>query len=157
MREIKFRAWDRNNKYMAYQGTPDIETLESFIFHFGDCILMQYTGLKDKNGVEIYEGDVLQYKYYWATKRWWSRTEDIPEIEEEVKKQRADHSIKKTVVVMRGGAFYADYYLHEIESGCKLDSKNEVGKNLGHDYEQKAWDFEKIGNIHENPELIEND
>ena len=156
MREIKFRMWQKSTYTMFshanifYGGAIDAH-------NNGEIILMQFTGLKDKNGVEIYEGDILQYKYYWATKRWWSRTEDIPEIEEEVKKQRANHSIKKTVVVMRGGAFYADYYLHEIESGRKLDSKIEVGKTHGSDYEQKAWDFEVIGNIHENPELIEND
>lgn len=57
-REIKFRAW--NVDYMAYQGTPDLETLQSFIFHYGDKELMQYTGLKDKKGKEIYEGDIIE-------------------------------------------------------------------------------------------------
>ena len=60
MREIKFRAWDASQKYMAYQGTPDLESIQSFMHHFGDKKLMQYTGIKDKNGKEIYEGDIFK-------------------------------------------------------------------------------------------------
>ena len=60
MRTIKFRAWV-NNEYMAIQGTPDLETLQSFFHHYGnEKILMQFTGLYDKNGKEIYEGDILE-------------------------------------------------------------------------------------------------
>ena len=61
-REIKFRAWDESQNYMAYQGAPDLETIQSFMFHFGNKILMQYTGMKDKNGKEIYEGDMISHK-----------------------------------------------------------------------------------------------
>ncbi len=59
MRTIKFRAWDESQKYMAYQCTPDLETIQSFMHHFGDKKLMQFTGLYDKNGKEIYEGDIV--------------------------------------------------------------------------------------------------
>ena len=71
MREIKFRAWNSEYKQMWYDGghlnlsitingvlgSPDpyygTDLSENFV-------LMQYTGFKDDNGVEIYEGDILE-------------------------------------------------------------------------------------------------
>jgi uncharacterized phage protein (TIGR01671 family) len=63
MRELKFRAWDESQKNMAYQGNPDLETLSRFMFHFGEDIVMQSIGLKDKDGDEIFEGDLLIDRY----------------------------------------------------------------------------------------------
>jgi len=73
MREIKFRAWNTRDEVMdespyhfyfeangncfAYEDWRDLEDGRSY-----PCELMQYTGLKDKNGVEIYEGEVLRIK-----------------------------------------------------------------------------------------------
>lgn len=70
MREIKFRVWDTYNKEMLeleelnYEyGEPAIRTtMYSDYFGPSDMILMQYVGLKDKNGTEIYEGDVVELK-----------------------------------------------------------------------------------------------
>ena len=68
MREIKFRAWDREIK-KTYQWEELIEQM-SVIFDLLNgrrakhCnkTLLEYTGLKDKSGKEIYEGDIVGYK-----------------------------------------------------------------------------------------------
>ena len=58
MNELKFRAWDDKTKTMSAPFTlfsPDIHIYRGWK-------LMQYTGLKDKNGMEVYEGDIIQTK-----------------------------------------------------------------------------------------------
>lgn len=71
MREIKFRGWDLNKHKMNYEPyvVGDETICEWDMVHLNKGIkeyehpLMQYTGLKDKNGKEIYEGDIVSSLY----------------------------------------------------------------------------------------------
>ena len=62
MREIKFRAWDKHSESMNFINPrePDGYNI-SAIASDKHWNVMQYTGLKDKSGKEIYEGDILKW------------------------------------------------------------------------------------------------
>jgi hypothetical protein len=59
-REIKFRAW-QDNKMIVSPINSNYGLARFFGFLYEDAPLMQFTGLHDKNGKEIYEGDIVQY------------------------------------------------------------------------------------------------
>ena len=129
-REIKFRAWDEANKKMTKSMLLEDLILKASLqnpdaFQWDSEIpMMQYTGLKDKNGQEIWEGDIIC---------WWSSIEII---EDRIVDKRDYHI---DTVQFLNGAF------------C-IDDDDDIF--LGKWINDKGTDGEVIGNIHQNPELL---
>lgn len=121
-REIKFKVWDIEEKEMYephkieyinfYDGFVTLKVV-GFI-EFEDAELLQYTGLKDKNGKEIYEGDIIK--------------------RESMAPGGLDRIGKITI---EDGVIWIE---SNVDSVCLFDEIDEL---------------EVIGNIYENPELLE--
>ena len=147
MRSIKFRAWDLNNEAMfTYEDMGDV--------YFGLCndgsmelidcagevntplqaVFMQYTGLKDKNGVEIYEGDILEAEGIIYRIEW---------IQEYL--QFCIFTQQHWVWFQEGSNHFK--YCHQYDSDGRVYFLQQL----------ESYEITVIGNIHQNPELLEGD
>jgi hypothetical protein len=121
-RDIKFRSWDAKTQTMnarpVIYGGVWYESLEHFDRDISNVdvpkgkSLMQYTGLKDKNGVEIYEGDICT---------WFVNDHDVT-----------------------GEVYYTDQ---------SFDLRSPKRGSIG--WDSYRGEVLAIGNIHENPELLQ--
>ena len=118
MRIPKYKAWDKGNKKivdvtMILFGSEEIDHSENYNepYHWDHFELLQYTGLKDKNGVEIYEGYIIK----------------SPDFDNQ----------------------------HVVEYKDIIQSDDMTAPGIGFQFNSDPNEMEIIGNIYENPELLE--
>ena len=123
MREIKFRAWDKKDKLWVAGwsiGQAGVQTETS------NKVFMQYTGLQDKNGKEIFEGDVVKIEDYYE-------------------------NIRIGIIVFDSGTYklqnLGQNFYYQFGSDGEYDW--ESIENVDED------NIEIIGNLYENPELLD--
>ena len=141
MRKFKFRAWDNEQKKMFYSKMEQFDDSLNFRFgHFDteEPVYMQFTGLYDKNGTPIYEGDIVAGESFETSmlKHWKNgllkhldyEVEFLPEI----------------------------YVIKYHEASFKtFNLKGNWVAVLNHHVSSEVEDLQVLGNIFENPELLE--
>ena len=130
MRVPKFRAWVKLGKIIMPVGEIDFDYEFAYLEEkngyrcerdFDEIELMQFTGLKDKNGKEIYEGDIVKFS-------------------------DCDDDVYVTPVVWNKN--YACF-------GVSFSGKYPISFDYLEEFYTELKDIEVVGNIYENPELLE--
>ena len=127
-REIKFRAWDKEHAcfvnhtlFLTIGGEEPISgmtLIDEDLF-----VLQQYTGLKDKNGKEIYEGDIIQWSIDWRERK---------------------AEVKYGIGEFDGGVYkYAGFYL---EGDGRILEPYEITNMIKH---KEYYSYKVVGNIFE--------
>ena len=154
MRPIKFRVWDINHKvydvpaYINYDNSGHIENIDTYhgLLREGEFELEQYTGLNDSELVEIYEGDIV-----------------------EIEVQGYVGGYEREVLYTGAIQYSANEMRYTLNQACKpkLLGGTPPDEDAGiYGWDELAWgpecleycdpeDIAVIGNVHENPELLE--
>lgn len=131
---LRFRAWNKEKNIMHYEAEKGAACLPfNYLIKSDEFICEQCTGLKDKNGRLIYEGDIVRVKNIYLTNN-----------------------------NFKGKVCYGHFYFSACEEyTCRRlgyfikGSWSAYVKNTGFALGEGEREYEVIGNVHENPELLE--
>lgn len=130
MRELKFRMYDSQLLKMSHR------PLLPYDNEHPDITVMQFTGLKDRKGIDIYEGDII--KFVGGT----------------CSSLSMNHYGKSYSIgaILKVSNLLSGFTLQDIKSN--MDAPNLVGNVSNYDFWNHQRSLEVVGNIHENPELL---
>lgn len=124
--DIEFRLWSYKKEMISFENLKHWTFEDIEIFNKGESgsVLIQFTGLKDKKGVKLFEGDICQYDNNKSMSHW-TRGE-------------------RFVIVKNKGRFSARMKPYNEYDGCNQNTLNEEFEDC----------ITKIGNIFQNPKLL---
>ena len=137
MREIKFRSWYDDkmhvNPTFTFYNHGAKGNAVMLVDEWEDRVIMQYTGLKDKNGVEIYEGDILEFTDKWEWYRGNYSAKMMSADQDELKVLKAQYEAEPM------SRYKVKYHPYDGYGISKYDLENYLAV---------------VGNIYQNPELL---
>ncbi len=170
MREIKFRGKVFNiwvyGHYLPWHSVKDENGKDVYAQIFvddgrhskqnivGAHTVGQFTGLRDKNGKEIYDGDIVKVEHNYPIYSDWNGKEKIPH---KPRRSYGGEEYERDYDLARCYKYYRNYKVEYNLKNQRLEIRNGSDCHALTGYFIRAHNVEVIGNIYDNPELLKGD